>query len=106
MLEICVDDIAGLREALTGGAARIELCSALSLGGLTPSAALIAAAVRAPVPVHVLVRPRAGDFLYDGAEAELIAAAGVAGAFSLLPGFTYAVTDGAGETRVLPAAHL
>jgi copper homeostasis protein len=74
MLEVCVDDIGGLGEALAGGAGRIELCSALSLGGLTPSAALISAAVRGPVPVHVLIRPRAGDFIYDAAEEPLIAA--------------------------------
>jgi copper homeostasis protein CutC len=74
MLEICVEDPAGLAEALAGGASRIELCSALPVGGLTPSAALISAATRAPVPVHVLVRPRAGDFVYDAAEQEVIAA--------------------------------
>jgi copper homeostasis protein CutC len=79
MLEVCVEDPGGVREALAGGAGRIELCSALSLGGLTPSAALIGAAVAlgaalgSPVPVHVLLRPRAGNFLYDRAEAELIA---------------------------------
>lgn len=73
MLEVCVEDLGGLGEALSGGASRIELCSALSLGGLTPSASLISAAVGAPVPVHVLVRPRAGDFLYDAGEEDLIA---------------------------------
>lgn len=73
MLEVCVEDLSGLREALAGGAGRIELCSALSLGGLTPAAALVQVAVRAPVPVHVLIRPRAGDFLYEQGEEELIA---------------------------------
>jgi copper homeostasis protein CutC len=73
MLEVCVQDLSGFREALAGGAGRIELCSALALGGLTPSAALVGVAVRAPVPVHVLIRPRAGDFLYDRGEEELIA---------------------------------
>lgn len=74
MLEVCVEDLGGFREALAGGAGRIELCSGLSLGGLTPSAALIGAAVRAPVPVHVLIRPRGGDFLYDAGEEELMTA--------------------------------
>lgn len=74
MLEVCVEDISGLWAAVEGGADRIELCSALSVGGLTPSTALIAAAVRAPVPVHVLIRPRAGDFVYDTREADLLAA--------------------------------
>ena len=72
MLEVCVEDVGGLQAAVTGGADRVELCSALPLGGLTPSAAMIEAAARAPVPVHVLLRPRAGDFRYDAAEEELI----------------------------------
>jgi len=73
MLEVCVDDLGGLKEALAGGAGRIELCSALVLGGLTPSRGLISAAVRARIPAHVLIRPRAGDFIYDAGEEELIA---------------------------------
>jgi copper homeostasis protein CutC len=86
MLEVCVEDAGALQAAITGGADRVELCSALPLGGLTPSAALIEAAAQAPVPVHVLLRPRGGDFFYDAAEEELIsrdlqraAATGVAG---------------------------
>lgn len=86
MLEVCVEDIDGLRAAVAGGAGRIELCAALPQGGITPSAALIAAAVAAPIPVHVLIRPRAGNFLYDDDERELMvtdirvaAASGAAG---------------------------
>lgn len=74
MLEVCVEDISGLWAAVEGGADRIELCSALASGGLTPSAALISAAVRAPVPVHILIRPRAGDFVYDAREVDLLVA--------------------------------
>ena len=73
-LEICVDDIAGLDAAITGGADRIELCAALALGGLTPSPALIAAARVAPIPVHMLVRPREGGFQYSARETAMIAA--------------------------------
>ena len=72
-LEVCVDTLAGLKAALAGGADRIELCSALSLGGLSPSIAFMEAAAHlSPVPVHVLLRPRAGDFCYDAGELTLI----------------------------------
>ncbi len=73
-LEICVDDIAGLDSAIAGGADRIELCAALALGGLSPSPALIAAARAAPIPVHMLVRPREGGFRYSARETAMIAA--------------------------------
>lgn len=90
MLEVCVDDLGGFGEALAGGADRIELCSALALGGLTPSAALVSSAVRAPIPVHILIRPRAGDFNYDASEEAVIAtdlrAAVIAGAAGVVIG--------------------
>ncbi len=73
-LEICVDDIAGLDAAVAGGADRIELCAARSLGGLTPAPSLIGAARAAPIPVHMLVRPREGGFHYTAREADMIAA--------------------------------
>lgn len=65
ILEICVDDAAGVDSAVAGGADRIELCSALELGGLTPSAALLDHALRAGCPIHMMIRPRAGGFLYS-----------------------------------------
>ena len=65
LLEICVDDAEGVAAAVSAGADRIELCGALALGGLTPSAALVAEAVRSGIPVHAMVRPRDGDFRYD-----------------------------------------
>src|SRR4051812_36189372 len=64
ILEICVDDSAGVDAAVAGGADRIELCSALELGGLTPSAALLDHALRANCPIHMMIRPRAGGFVY------------------------------------------
>lgn len=79
-VEIAVQDRAGVRVALDAGADRIELCSALGVGGLTPSAGLIEAAVAeasgagADGFVHVLVRPRAGGFVYDAEEVELAVA--------------------------------
>ena len=73
-LEICVDSAAGLAAALAGGADRIELCAALALGGLTPPGSLMHAAARAPIPVHAMIRPRAGDFVFSEAEVTLMLA--------------------------------
>ena len=64
LLEVCVDDAGGLAAAVVGGADRIELCSALELGGLTPTPGLMALAVRAPIKVRAMVRPRPGDFVF------------------------------------------
>lgn len=72
LLEICVDDPAGLRAAVAGGSDRIELCSALALGGLTPSPAMTVFAVETGLPIHAMVRPRAGDFVYDEDEIALM----------------------------------
>ena len=66
IFELCAETIDACVSAHGGGAARIELCSALSEGGLTPSHGLIKAAVaQSGLPVHGLVRPRGGDFLYS-----------------------------------------
>jgi len=69
LLEIAANSVDSALAAQAGGADRLELCTALELGGLTPSPALIALArERLGIPVHVLIRPRAGDFVYSGAE--------------------------------------
>ena len=73
LLEICVDDLAGLEAAVAGGADRIELCSALETGGLTPSPALLWRAVQTGVPVQAMIRPRAGDFRIGRADVALMA---------------------------------
>lgn len=71
-LEVAVQDPAGAAVAREAGADRVELCSALELGGLTPSVALIAAVAQVGVPVHVLVRPRGGGFRYTATEVSLM----------------------------------
>lgn len=68
LLEVCVDDAQGLRQAVLGGADRIELCSSLESGGLTPSRGLMELASREPIPVHALIRPRVGNFRYGAEE--------------------------------------
>ncbi len=72
ILEICVDDVAGLEAAVRGGADRIELCAALSGGGVTPSAGFMHRAATYGLPVSVMIRPRAGDFVFTRDEADVM----------------------------------
>ncbi len=72
ILEVCTGSLQSVINAVTGGAKRIELCSALSLDGLTPSLGLIKI-VRKMFPeltIHTLIRPREGDFFYNEEEIE------------------------------------
>ncbi len=69
ILEVCVDSYASAMAAIAGGADRLELCSALLAGGLTPSTALLRQIRQVSnVPIRCLMRPRAGDFLYQKEE--------------------------------------
>lgn len=69
ILEIAANSVASALAAQQAGAGRIELCTALELGGLTPSYAQIRLArEQLHIPLYVLIRPRAGDFLYDDFE--------------------------------------
>ena len=69
-LEVCCGDMQSVLAAKEGGADRIELCQALEMDGLTPSAEMMAEAIGLGIPVQVLIRPREGDFVYDEAEIE------------------------------------
>ncbi|MDE3186464.1 MAG: copper homeostasis protein CutC [Acidobacteriota bacterium] len=67
--ELCVESLESARIAEAGGADRIELCSKLWIGGVTPPLDLIADCVRLlTIPVRVLIRPRGGDFCYAAEE--------------------------------------
>ena len=102
-MEVCVDNIDSLINATSGGASRIELCSALSegmdwtfsrelgvfssliifflftyllqiIGGLTPSIGFLKIAKSvSPLPIHVLIRSRSGDFCYDENDLKIMA---------------------------------
>lgn len=72
-LEVCTGSLTSVLHAAEGGAGRIELCSGLDEGGLTPSIGLIQAAMQVEGPKrNVLIRPRGGDFLYTEAEQDII----------------------------------
>ena len=69
LFELCVTTVEAARAAESGGADRIELCSQLSVGGVTPSIDLMTQAIAAlSIPVYVLIRPRTGNFVFSPAE--------------------------------------
>ncbi len=75
LLEVCVDSLASARAAIRGGADRLELCSALAIGGLTPYKALLQQIRQeSGIEIRCLMRPRAGDFLYTPEEIREMAA--------------------------------
>ncbi|MFG3705188.1 copper homeostasis protein CutC [Micromonospora sp. NPDC047670] len=97
--EICIDSVEGAIAAEEAGADRVELCSALFEGGLTPSIGTIETALRSVdrIRVHVIVRPRAGDFIYSPAEVDAmvrdVQAAVAAGAHGVVVGALTAEGD-------------
>ena len=73
-LEVCIDSADGIEACVTGGAHRIELCSALALGGLTPSAGLMHQAAACQIPARAMIRPVSGSFRFSTADmAQMIA---------------------------------
>ena len=64
-LEICIDSCFGIEAAVEGGADRIELCSELQFGGLTPSLDVLQLASEISIPSRSMIRPKKGDFIYS-----------------------------------------
>jgi len=75
LVEVCANSLESARNAERAGANRIELCSELGVGGVTPSAGLIQLVKKElTIPIHVLIRPRGGHFTYSDAEFEVMKA--------------------------------
>lgn len=73
LVEVCANSVHSALNAQKAGADRIELCSELAVGGITPSYGLLKKIRELiSIPVHVLIRPRSGDFTYSQAEFEIM----------------------------------
>src|SRR5512141_100265 len=73
LLKVCADSVESAVAAERGGADRLELCMSLAEGGFTPSSGLIERVLSiVHIPVHVLIRPRTGNFCYSKEEMEVI----------------------------------
>ncbi len=72
LLEVCVDSPAGFNAAVEGGADRIELCSSLSVGGLTPSPGFMVFAAKGARPSRAMIRPRVGSYVFSEDEIDVM----------------------------------
>ena len=72
IVEICAKNFQSALNAQEAGADRIELCSELAVGGITPNYGLLKKVSELKIPVHVLIRPRSGDFMYSDSEFEVM----------------------------------
>lgn len=107
LIEVCVDSVASAVAAERGGAARVELCSNLPEGGVTPSAGMIEVVRRSmSIGLQVMIRPRAGDFCYDEAEIDIMAR-DIAMAKSLgADGVVFGILDTKAQVDVDRTSHL
>jgi copper homeostasis protein len=69
LVEVCANSVGSAKIAQAAGADRIEFCAELAIGGITPSLGMLNQVLEeVSIPVHVLIRPRSGDFVYDASE--------------------------------------
>ena len=105
-IEVCIDNLESISHAIAGGATRIELCSALALGGLTPSIGMMAQAAKlSNVPIYAMIRPRQGDFIYSNNELDLMLEDIDAAANAGLDGVVFGVLNTNGDVDI-KANHL
>ena len=73
VVEVCATNFQSALNAQDAGANRIELCSELAVGGITPNYGLLKKVTsELNIPVHVLIRPRSGDFTYSDSDFEVM----------------------------------
>lgn len=101
VIEVVVSSVRSSENAERGGATRLELCSALSAAGVTPSEGLLRTVkARVRIPVFVMIRPREGDFCYDGGELDVMRAEIDAIAAAGADGFVFGVSKRDGQVDV------
>ncbi|OEF93487.1 copper homeostasis protein CutC [Vibrio splendidus] len=106
-VEASVGNIESLHSAITGGATRIELCSALALGGLTPCFGTMKVAARiSSIPVYALIRPRQGDFLYSEEEIQIMLYSIKAAKEAALQGVVLGALDAEGNIDMISSRRL
>ena len=106
-IEVCIDNLESLHLAILGGADRIELCSSLALGGLTPSFGFMQrAAALSTIPVYAMIRPRQGDFIYDQDDMEAMLLDIKAAAQAGLQGVVFGVLTPQGHINMSQAERL
>ncbi len=106
-VEVCIDNLESLHNAVNGGATRIELCSSLALGGLTPSYGFMNKAAQiSPIPVYAMIRPRQGDFLYDQDEIDSMLLDIESAAQAGLQGVVFGVLNADGKVNMAQAQQL
>lgn len=106
-LEVACETLEDAEAAAAGGADRIELCTALDLGGLTPSAGLFAEVWSAThLPLWVMIRPRPGDFVYSASEVKVMTRDIELFRHAAPAGFVFGALESDGRVNRLACKHL